>query len=105
MDLTIIIQVAIGIIFVWIILAVITSQIEEWVSSIFVWRANMLESTILQMLGDPDLKNKVYSHPLIRGLYSNKGKRKPAGIPEDKFALVLFEQVMNADQTTTEVKD
>jgi len=105
MDLTIIIQVAIGIIFVWIILAVITSQIQEWVSSIFVWRANMLEATILQMLGDPDLTQKLYSHPLIQGLYSNNGKRKPAGIPEDKFALVLFEQIMNADQTTAEVKD
>ena len=105
MDLTVIIQVAIGILFVWIILAVITSQIQEWVSSIFVWRANMLESTILQMLGDPDLTNKVYSHPLIQGLYSNNGKRKPAGIPEDKFALVLFEQIMNADQTAAEVKD
>jgi hypothetical protein len=105
MDLTVIIQVAIGIIFVWIILAVITSQIQEWVSSIFVWRANMLEATILQMLGDPDLTKKVYSHPLIQGLYSNNGKRKPAGIPEDKFALVLFEQIMNADQTAAEVKD
>src|SRR6185436_11579338 len=105
MDLTIIIQVAIGIIFVWIILAVITSQIQEWVTSIFVWRANMLEATILQMLGDPDLTKKLYSHPLIQGLYSNNGKRKPAGIPEDKFALVLFEQIMNADETAAEVKD
>ena len=34
MDITAIIQVAIGIIFVWIMLAVITSQIQEWVASI-----------------------------------------------------------------------
>jgi len=105
MDLTTIIQVAVGMIFVWVILAVITSQIQEWVASILAWRASMLEDTIAQMLGDPQLKDKLYNHPLIKGLYSNKGKRKPGGIPEDKFALVLFEQIMNADNTTAEIKD
>jgi len=102
MDLTTIIQVAIGMIFVWVILAVITSQIQEWVASIFVWRASMLEDTIKQLLGDPALKDKVYAHPLIQGLYTNNGKRKPAGIPKDKFALVLFGEIMSSSTTATE---
>lgn len=105
MDLTVIIQVVIGIIFVWVILAVITSQIQEWFASILKWRASMLEDTIVQMLGNPTLKDKVYNHPLIQGLYSNNGKRKPGGIPEDKFALVLFEEVMNSGVTVTDVKN
>lgn len=105
MDLNTILQVAIGMIFVWVILAVITSQIQEWVASFFAWRSSMLEVTIAQMLGDPKLKDKVYEHPLIKGLYTNNGKRKPGGIPQDKFALVLFEHLMDADKTTAEVKD
>lgn len=105
MDLTVIIQVAIGMLFVWITLAVITSQIQEWISSLLAWRANMLENSIVQMLGDPNLKDKLYNHPLIQGLHTNNGKRKPGGIPEDKFALILFEQVMNADTTTAEITD
>ncbi|MEP7136919.1 MAG: hypothetical protein ABI904_18490 [Chloroflexota bacterium] len=104
MDITVILQVAIGIIFVWVILASITSQIQEWAASIFRWRANMLEDAIAQMLGDPDLKNKVYSHPLIKGLFTNQGKRKPAGIPQDKFALVLFDAVLNSGASAAEVK-
>lgn len=102
MDLTVIIQVAIGMIFVWVFLAVITSQIQEWVASIFVWRANMLEDAIKQLLGDPTLKDKVYAHPLIKGLYTNNGKRKPAGIPKDKFALVLFGEVMSSKTKATD---
>jgi hypothetical protein len=105
MDLTTIIQVAIGIIFVWVVLAVITSQVQEWVASILAWRANFLESAIEQMLGNPEVKNKLYKHPLIQGLYSNSGKRKPAGIPQDKFALVLFEEVINSGITVADAKN
>jgi hypothetical protein len=105
MDLTVIIQVAIGIIFVWVILAVITSQIQEWIASGFAWRAGMLEDAIEQMLGNPEVKNKLYNHPLIQGLYSSNGKRKPGGIPQDKFALVLFEEVINSGITVADAKN
>lgn len=105
MDLTTIIQVAIGIIFVWVILAVITSQVQDWVASIFTWRASFLEDAVEQMLGNPEVKNKLYNHPLIQGLYTNDGKRKPAGIPQDKFALVLFEEVINSGITVADAKN
>ena len=85
MDIAIIIQVAIGIIFVWIMLAVITSQIQEWVASILAWRSNMLESTIVQILGNPTIKDRLYNHPLIQGLHTSHGKRRPAAIPQDKI--------------------
>ena len=105
MDLTVIIQVAIGIIFVWVILAVITSQIQEWIASGLAWRASMLEDAIEQMLGNPEVKNKLYNHPLIQGLYSSNGKRKPGGIPQDKFAMVLFEEVINSGITVADAKN
>ena len=105
MDIAIIIQVAIGIIFVWIILAIITSQIQEWVASILAWRANMLESTIVQILGNPTIKDRLYNHPLIKGLHTSHGKRRPAAIPQDKFALILFEEVMNSDITIKDAKN
>ena len=105
MDLTTILQVAIGIIFVWVILAVITSQIQDWIASAFAWRSSMLEATMTQLLGDPALKDKVYGHPLIQGLYTNNGLRKPGGIPKDKFALVLFGEVMKSSTTATAGKN
>jgi hypothetical protein len=86
-------------------LAVITSQVQEWIASGLAWRANMLEDAIEQMLGNPEVKNKLYNHPLIQGLYSSNGKRKPGGIPQDKFALVLFEEVINSGITVADAKN
>jgi hypothetical protein len=97
MSLTVIIQVAVGIMFVWILLALITSQIQDWVAQLFKWKANLLEQTIQGLLsGDEALKAKFYSHPLIQGLHTDNGKRKPGGIPSDKFALVLMDVFMKA---------
>lgn len=104
MNLTVIIQVAIGMIFVWVTLAVITSQVQEWIASGLSWRASMLENTIERMLGNPTLKDKIYNHPLVQGFYSSQGKRKPSGIPDDKFALILLEQVLQSGVSVTDVK-
>ncbi|HVN14985.1 MAG TPA: hypothetical protein VMT73_04535 [Anaerolineales bacterium] len=104
MDFTTIIQVAIGIMFVWITLAMITSQIQEWLASLLSWRAQMLEDAIGHMLSNPDLSEQFYQHPLIQGLHTSKGARKPSGIPADKFALVLFEVVIQAGQNASEIK-
>lgn len=111
MNINTILQVAIGVLFVWVFLAVLTSQIQEWIASIFQWRGHMLEESIARMLSDPELKNKLYNHPLIQGLHSKDGMpsskktRRPSGIPSDKFTLVLFEQVMKSGAYVGEAKD
>lgn len=104
MNVNTIVQIAIGLMFVWITLAMITSQIQEWIASILSWRAKMLEDAIGNILGNPDLQKQFYDHPLVKGLYTNSGKRKPGGIPNDKFALVVYEMVMDAGKKTGEIK-
>ena len=104
MDLSTVIQVAIGMFFVWIVLAIVTSQIQEWIASILKWRAHMLEDSIQTMLEDPKLKQRLYNHPLIQGLHTNHGTRKPAGIPPDKFALVLLDEVLDCGPKLQDAK-
>jgi hypothetical protein len=104
MNINSVIQVVIGLIFVWVTLALITSQIQEWIASIMKWRSSMLENAIGNILGNPELQKQFYEHPLIKGLYTNSGKRKPSGIPNDKFALVLYEMVIEAGKKTEEIK-
>lgn len=96
MSLGTILEVAIGILFVWILLALITSQVSDWVASWFKWRANMLETTIQNMLGCESMCVDFYKHPLIKGLHSDSGKRKPSYIPKNQFALVVFELFIKA---------
>jgi hypothetical protein len=64
----------------------------------------MLEDAIGDLLGNSELRKQFYDHPLIKGLHTNHGKRKPGGIPNDKFALVLSEMVMNAGGKTVNIQ-
>ena len=80
MDFTVLIEVAIGIMFVWILLALITTQIQDWVAQLLSWKATLLEKSIQGLLGDDEkLKEEFYTHPLIKSLHTNNGNRKPSG--------------------------
>jgi hypothetical protein len=119
MDLGAIVEVAIGLIFVWIVLSLATIQIQEWISTRLDRRAKDLESSLHEMLANPNLKAQFYDHPVIRGLTANKRrkpsetprwyykwpivkgftreKRKlPSYIPAQQFATALFDIAMTA---------
>ena len=114
MDLGPILEVAIGIIFVWIVLSLTVIQIQEWISTKLDKRAQDLEATIHEMLANPNLKDQFYDHPVIRGLTAKDRKRPsivppwfynfpivrgfteevrklPSYIPSQQFTLSLFE--------------
>lgn len=120
MDFGVIIDVAIGIIFVWIVLSLSTIQIQEWITTALDKRAVDMEAAIHEMLANPNLKDQFYDHPLIRGLTARKRpepsripswfyrypilrgftkeKRKlPSYIPSQQFALALFDIAMTAN--------
>ena len=97
MEFSTVLSVAIGLIFVWLVLSVAVMNIEEWIVSKLKWRSNMLESTIRNLLADPGLTDQFYNHPLIRSLFSgNDGAIKPSYIPSSQFALTLFDIVITA---------
>ncbi len=90
-----ILEVAIGMVFVWLVLSVAAMQFQEWIGSAFAWRAQFLEKGIRNMLGSDELVNQFYNHPLILSL-SEPGKnpgqyRRPSYIPANKFAAVMMD--------------
>jgi hypothetical protein len=119
MDLGAVVEVAIGLIFVWIVLSFATIQIQEWISIRLDKRAKDLEASLHEMLANPNLKSQFYDHPIIRGLTARKRKRPstvpawfyrypivrgftreirklPSYIPSQSFALVIFDITMTA---------
>lgn len=120
MDLSAIIEVAIGLIFVWIVLSLATIQIQEWINTLLDKRAKDMEAAIHEMLANPNLKAQLYDHPVIRGLTSKKRRKEPSKIPpwfyrypilrgftkekrrlpsyipSQQFALALFDVAMTA---------
>lgn len=97
MEISTVLSVTIGLIFVWLIISLAVMNIEEWIVSKLRWRSKMLETTIRNLLADPGLTDQFYNHPLIRSLFSgNDGSNKPSYIPSSQFTLTLFDIVVNA---------
>lgn len=88
-----ILEVAIGLIFVYLVLGTIASHINELIAGYFGWRAQDLAQGIRTLLADPALADKVLKHPLINGLRPDP-KRDPSYIPAQIFALALFDTLV-----------
>ena len=119
MNLGAIVEVAIGLIFVWIVLSLSIIQIQEWLNTRMDKRARDMEEAIHEMLANPNLKAQLYDHPVIRGLTSKKRsepsripawfyrypllrgftkeiRKLPSYIPAQQFSLAMFDLVMTA---------
>jgi hypothetical protein len=104
-----ILEVAIGITFVFLLVSMICSAIREGIESWRKSRAAFLEQGIRELLHDPHavgIVRSMYTHPLIYGLYAaeyrprsasrrptalTRGDNLPSYIPSRNFALALLD--------------
>jgi hypothetical protein len=91
-----ILEVAIGMVFVYLLLSLICSALNEFIEARVKNRAKGLEKGITNLLGDPALIAKFYEHPLIQALYS-RGDR-PSYIPAGTFSLTLWNLATYAEE-------
>ncbi len=95
-----ILDVGIGLIFVFLTLGLFCSVVNELIARIAAMRARTLEDGIRNLLSGndrdgADLGDKFYNHPLIKGLYPKaKGGKKPSYIPASLFSQALLDIVV-----------
>ncbi|HSL70516.1 MAG TPA: hypothetical protein VK864_09755, partial [Longimicrobiales bacterium] len=112
-----ILEVAIGIIFIYLLVAIVCSSIREGIESWLKSRAGCLEFGIRELLHDFDgtgLARDLYNHPLIYSLYAAgytpaphrdrdklllKGNQLPSYIPARNFALALMDIAARGPRT------
>lgn len=110
-------EVAVGMIFIFLLLSLICSAINEVIEAWLKIRATDLEQGIRELLNDPDGKNlskKFYEHPLVSGLFRgtydpdlikngrySKRSNLPSYIPARTFALALMDIVLPATSATS----
>ncbi|MDI1431331.1 hypothetical protein [Polyangium sorediatum] len=92
MSISTILDVAIGISFVFMLLSVIASAVTEAISGFLSLRSVTLRQGIERLLKDRTLTDKVYAHPLIDGLTKDDDS-DPSYIPSDLFARALIDAV------------
>ncbi len=97
-------EIFLGLAFVYLLLAVICSALSEWIARIFAMRSKNLEAGIRNLLEDPELVEKVYQHPLLKSFYRKgwfdklrKRRGGPSYIPSRAFALALLDIAAPAD--------
>src|SRR5919202_5223454 len=114
-----ILEVAIGLLFLYFLLSTICSTINEILAALFMWRAQHLEKALANLITDPDLLARVVNHPLIRSMgprdslergkprASRELEGKPSYIPSRTFTLALLHElaVGQAPTTTTATPD
>ena len=106
-------DIAIGLIFVFLVLSLIVTAINEWIAQAAALRSKTLKEGIRQLLSDDsgDLADKLYQHPLIKSL-AHQGRfdrliRRPAApsyISGRLFSAALLDLVAGtgtAGQTRT----
>jgi hypothetical protein len=111
-----ILDVAIGIVFIYIVVSMICSAIREGIEAWLKTRAAYLEHGICQLLHDQQaagIVKSLYNHPLIYSLYSGeynatpikrpsifaRGHNLPSYIPAGNFALALMDLAARGPQT------
>jgi hypothetical protein len=113
-----ILDVVIGMVFIFLLLSLICSAVNEIIEAKLKNRAGDLERGIKELLNDPSgagLTEKIYQHPLISSLYrgkyvggesGKKGKKAkasdqpdlPSYIPARNFALALMDIILPPQQ-------
>ena len=102
MQLDAILEVAIGLVMMWLVLSVVTMEIQNWLSQALNTRAKFLQASLLTMFKNEQvLVDQFYNHPVIKelGTFDRKGTyRKPTYIPNDVFARVAMEILTNTSK-------
>ena len=61
-------DVALGLIFVYLVLSLVCTAVNETVSSVLAWRADTLREGIANLLGSDEKRKELYKHPVVAGL-------------------------------------
>ena len=110
-----ILEVAIGLVLVYLVLGLICMVVNEWIAQLLALRSKTLVAGIRHLL-DEGLTERLYAHPLVDGL-AKRGRfdratrqpSRPSYIPSHLFSLTLVDVLAPADpakgpRTLTEVR-
>lgn len=86
---------AVGLVFVYLLLAIFCTTVNEWIAGILSTRAKFLQKGIGQLLEDPngakDLISGFYKHPVIASMMD--GQNHPSYIAARSFARAIMDLV------------
>ncbi|HEY9645186.1 MAG TPA: hypothetical protein V6C88_02395 [Chroococcidiopsis sp.] len=90
MSLPLAIDVAIGLLFIYLILSLLTSEIQELIGTVLQWRATHLKKSVENLLTDDELATNLYKSPLIKALNQEAKGRIEVSVRKISQVLMAF---------------
>jgi hypothetical protein len=87
-------DVAIGLVVVYLLFSIVCSAANELLAGLMNGRGRHLAAGIGRLLGDEDLQRRFFAHSLVESL--GDGKRTPSYIPASTFAVALLDVIAPA---------
>ncbi|MDQ4018564.1 MAG: hypothetical protein M3188_01865 [Actinomycetota bacterium] len=109
-------DVVFGLIFLYLVLSLICSALNETISSVLAWRADLLREGIGNLLDDTQvtrLARQVYEHSLVqsvtrrkrRRFFRKEAPRYPSYLPSRTFGLALLDVLGATDKKGPELRE
>lgn len=100
-----ILDVAIGLSFIYLLLSLICTSINELLAGVLNLRGKYLEMGITRLLnGSQTLKEAIYAHPLVDGTTMDGKSRRPAYISSNRFAMALMDHLSGEGKSRTDLE-
>ena len=105
---SVLLDIAIGLIVVFLLFSIIVSGVAEWSAQLFARRGNFLRIGMQRLINDEAVYRRVLHHPLIGSLYRDRAAqgKPPSYVEPGNFALALSQVLIaraNPDVASTEV--
>ena len=90
-----VLEVAIGLVFVYVLLSLLSSAIQEVIAQFLALRGRVLTVGVRRLITDPSVLKSFYEHPVIKSLAKDRGAKpsRPSYIPSRAFAVALLDTV------------
>ena len=85
-----ILDVAIGLIFIFLMLSLVVTALNELVAAWLKRRSNTLWTGVVRLVGNEEFAKKLYAHPLVQAI-SQSSDARPSYIPSRTFVLALLD--------------
>lgn len=85
------IDIAVGLIVVFVVFSITVSGINEWIAQAFARRGQFLRLGMQRLIGDDAIYRRVLNHPLIGALYRDQAShgKPPSYVEPNNFALAI----------------
>ncbi|MCK4761203.1 MAG: hypothetical protein KAW12_03320 [Candidatus Aminicenantes bacterium] len=97
-----ILEVTMGLIFVYLLASLLCSSVREGIAKLTNVRAKSLEESLTGLLKSDKLVKEVYQNPLIKQFRDEETNKKPHKIPVKKLTSALLDTLANFDKEKTE---